>query len=68
MNTFTQQEAIAILKKQKGDDSLEVFAKKLGIHKQKLWNILSGRQLPDAEVGFELVAKNPTFKIMEKKR
>ena len=64
---YTHDEVIEILKKKKGKRSLAEFAKDFGIHRQTIWYILHGKQLPTESVGFKKLATYHTFERVEEK-
>jgi hypothetical protein len=68
MKTFTQEEAIAFLKRQQGNDTMDAFAKRLGVSRQLLMGIYKKKWMPGRTVGFERVVTSIKFRRVPTKK
>ena len=62
MNTFTQQQAIADIKKRQGKMTLGAFAETLGVSGQLIGDIYRGKILPGEKVGFKKITESIRFR------
>lgn len=62
---FTQEEAVALIRKWQGKMTLGAFAEKLGVSAQLVGDVYRGKILPSKKLGFEKVVSSFRYRLLK---